>query len=156
MLILCCGNADRGDDAAGTLVAKHLRAMDLDARLHSAEALSLLQSMRTSNDVIIVDTVKTGEPAGTISVWDGRTAELASHWFRCSTRGLSVAEAVGMARNLNCLPKRLRIYGIEGHNLEPGTRPLPVVSRAAEQVAQLIQRESIDALFANIPSEVGA
>jgi hydrogenase maturation protease len=141
MLILCCGNPDRGDDGAGPLVARRLRALEVKARLCGGEALSLMEAWRGEDDVIVVDAVVTGAPAGSISVWDASTAELAPHWFRCSTHSMGVAEAVGMARMLGRLPKRLRIWGIEAQRFDLGTPPAPAVARAANEAAERIARE---------------
>jgi hydrogenase maturation protease len=142
MLILCCGNPDRGDDGAGPLVARRLHALEVEARVCGGEALSLMEAWRGQDDVIVVDAVVTGAPLGTVSVWDASTAELAPRWFRCSTHALGVAEAVGMARMLGRLPKRLRIWGIEARRFEPGAPPDPAVARAANQAAERIAREN--------------
>jgi len=40
--IIGCGNLDRGDDAAGLLVARRLRALGVEAAEHSGEGLTLL------------------------------------------------------------------------------------------------------------------
>lgn len=141
MLILCCGNPDRGDDGAGPLVARRLHALEVEARLCGGEALSLMEAWRDADDVIVVDAVITGAPTGTITVWDASTAELAPGWFHCSTHSMGVAEAVGMARVMGRLPKRLRIWGIDARRFEPGTRAAPAVAKAAGVVAERIARE---------------
>jgi hydrogenase maturation protease len=141
MLVICCGNLDRGDDGAGLLVAQRLRSMEVPCVVQSGEALSLIEAWRGVADVVVVDAVITGAPPGTISVWDAHTADLAGRWFRCSTHFLGVAEAVGIARNLNCLPRRLRIYGIEARRFEPGSRPSAAVMKGVEEAAEQIVRE---------------
>lgn len=141
MLILCCGNPDRGDAAAGILVARRLIAMGIAVRQHSGEALSLMQAWRDADEVVVVDAVVTGAPAGTVSHWNALTDSLSSHWFGCSSHCLGVAAAVGMARNLGRLPRYLWIYGIEAKQFEPGIKPSPEVLRAVEDVAQEIAAE---------------
>lgn len=142
MLILCCGHPDRGDDAAGVLVAHRLRAMGIDARVHSGEAFSLIEAWSGATEVVLVDAVSTGAPAGTVSRWDAHTASLSSHWFCCSTHSLGIAAAVGIARNLDRLPRYLWIYGIEARQFDAGSKPLPDVMRAVEEVADLIAKEA--------------
>ncbi len=136
MLILCCGNPDRGDDGAGPLVAERLRALGVEARLCRGEAFSLIDEWQGADDVVVVDAVVTGAPHGAIGEWDARTAPLARQWFRCSTHGMGVAEAVDLARTLGRLPKRLRIFGIEGRSFEAGAPPAPAVAEAARELAE--------------------
>jgi hydrogenase maturation protease len=141
MLILCCGNPDRGDDGAGPLVAGHLNGMNIKAHLCRGEALSLIEAWSGAEDVLIADAVRTGAPAGTIFLWDALAAPLSPRWFGCSTHGPGVAEAVALAGTLGRLPKRLRIYGIAGRGFEPGTEACAEVAAAAREVASKIARE---------------
>jgi len=141
ILIICCGNADRGDDGAGPLVARHLEALGIAARVGRGEAFTLMESWRGADDVVIVDAVYTGARPGTIRLWDARTAPLVPQWFRCSTHCLGVAEAVGMARHLDRLPRRLRIYGIEARRFETGAKPSAAVVKAAAKVSERLARE---------------
>lgn len=144
VLIVGCGNANRGDDAAGLLVARHLRALGVQAQEQSGEALALIESwkgIQQEQDVILVDAVVTGAPPGTITVWDARTAPVIGDFFRCSTHSFGVAEAVELARILDLLPPRLLIYGIEGSQFDVGSEPSPEVLRAVKEVAQRIALE---------------
>ncbi len=137
-LIVACGNSERGDDAAGLLVAGHLRSLGIEAREHSGEGLSLMESWVGAEHVILVDAVVTGSAAGAILVWNGRTAPLARDAFRCSTHAFGVAEAVELARALDRLPPRLTIYGIEAASFTSGTGPSDSVRAAAEETAAQI------------------
>ncbi len=56
--------------------------------------------------------------------------------YRTSTHGFGVAQAIELARALNQLPRRLRVYGIEGYRFEVGAPPLPEVMAAVECLAQ--------------------
>jgi hydrogenase maturation protease len=143
-LVIGCGNADRGDDAAGLLVARRLRALGVEAREQSGDAAALLETWRTvpaGQRVIVVDAMVTGSPPGYTSCWDARTAQLSSGSLRCSTHALGVAEAVGLAKALGILPPELLIYGIEGARFDAGAEPSPEVLQAAEQLAGLIAGE---------------
>ncbi|MBI3693895.1 MAG: hydrogenase maturation protease [Acidobacteria bacterium] len=101
-----------------------------------------MEGWSDAEEVILVDAVVTGVPPGAITVWDARTAPLAGDFIRCSTHAFGVAEAVELARLLDRLPPRLRIYGIEGTNFEPGAEPSPAVREAAERLAEQIAREA--------------
>jgi len=140
VLVIGCGNRDRGDDAAGILVVRRLREKGVDAREHSSDGLALIDAWSTAEYVILIDTVITGAPPGTISGAMGadaavlRSATTSSHSF-------DVGSAIELARALDRMPGSLKIYGIEGRAFEPGTEPQPVVLAAAEKVAELVLSE---------------
>ena len=140
-VIIGCGNLDRGDDAAGLLVAQRLRELGVEALELSGEGLSLIETWSGADEVILIDAVVTGSPPGKITIWDARQRGLVGDFFRCSTHAFGVAEAVELARILDRLPGRLLIYGIEGARFEMGSRPQPAVLKAVEQVAQEIVHE---------------
>ena len=136
MLILACGNRDRADDAAGLLVAERLRELSIDAEECAGEAPDLMEAWSAADDVIVVDCVMTGVPAGTVHLWD------ASHplTFKSSgsTHGFGLGEAIELARSLRRLPARLRIYGIEGKNFEIGGTVSTEVKRGVAEVVNKI------------------
>lgn len=142
-LVIGCGNADRGDDAAGLLVVQRLRALGVEVTEQSGEASALLETWRaaTSRPIVVVDAMVTGSPPGSIVSWDACAAPLPSKSLRCSTHALGVAEAVELARALGRLPQKLLIYGIEGARFEAGAEPSPEVLRAVEELAERIARE---------------
>jgi len=140
MLIIGCGNRQRSDDGAGVLVAERLRQLGIDADTRTGEAADLIEAWKSADDVIVVDAVVTGAPVGTVQVWDGRQP-LNSVRTTASTHCFGVAEAIELARVLNRLPTRLRVYGIEGLRFEPGAEISPEVQRAVEEVVQRIMAE---------------
>jgi hydrogenase maturation protease len=142
MLILGCGNGQRGDDAAGLLVAERLRALGVGAKVCSGEVSELIEAWTGADDVIVIDAVVSGASAGTVHVWDGQRPP-AFATSAGSTHGLGVAQAIELARALGRLPPRLRVYGIEGKNFEMGGSAVsPEVERAAEEVVQRIVSEA--------------
>ncbi|HEY1204528.1 MAG: hydrogenase maturation protease [Bryobacteraceae bacterium] len=140
VLVIGCGNPDRGDDAAAILVVRRLRECGVAAREHSSDGLALIDLWSQAEYVILIDTVVTGAPPGTISGCLGadtvllRSAGTSSHSF-------DVASAIELARALDRMPGSLKIYGIEGSVFEAGTEPQPVVLAAAERVANLVLAE---------------
>ena len=73
------------DDAAGLLVQ--------GARpVHNP--LDLIEAWTGHDDVVVVDAVVSGAPAGTVFEWDALAAPLPAEEFRCSTHSYGVAEAV--------------------------------------------------------------
>jgi hydrogenase maturation protease len=140
MLIIGCGNRERGDDAAGILVAERLRELGIEAETRTGEAVDLIEAWKNADDVIVVDAVVTGAPIGTVQAWDGRQP-LASAGTNASTHGLGVAEAIELAQALGRLPMRLRIYGIEVRRFELGAEISPEVQRGIEEVLRRIISE---------------
>ena len=137
MLIIGCGNRERSDDGAGTMVAQRLRQLGIDTHSRAGEATDLIEAWKGADDVIIVDAVVTGAPVGTVHVLEG-WQPLSTVRTTASTHGLGVAEAIGLAHVLNRLPARLRVYGIEGGRFDSGDEISPEVQRAIEEVVQRI------------------
>jgi hydrogenase maturation protease len=140
MLIIGLGNPDRGDDAAGILVARRLRESGLNAVEHIGATLNLLDTWAASDRVIVADAVVSGATPGSIQVWDPREMSLKAIVFRASTHEFSLADTIELARALNWLPSWMRIYAIEAVQFETGTQPSDVVMSAVERVAEQIER----------------
>jgi hydrogenase maturation protease len=137
MRIIGCGNRERGDDAVGILVAERLRELGVETEILSGETTALIEAWRGSDDVVVVDAVVTGAPSGTVQVWNSeQSLPLASS--PPSSHGLGLAEAIELARALGCLPRRLRVYGIEGRQFSLGSSLSPEVTLAVEEVVQHI------------------
>ena len=139
--IIGCGNFDRGDDAAGLLVARCLQAFAIEARgveimEQSGDSFTLMDCWLGCEDVILVDTTAPSGAPGQIRVWNAHADKLPEDVFPCSTHAFGVREAVELARVLNCLPQTLLIYGIEGKQFSFGTPLSPEVERSVESVAQ--------------------
>jgi|SRR5208283_3448438 len=137
MLIIGCGNRQRGDDGAGIQVAESLRKLGVKADSWLGEPADLIEAWRGTDDVIVVDAVVTGAPVGTVQAWDD-PRPLVSLGRTASTHGFGLAEAIELARVLNRLPMRLRIYGIEGRRFELGAEISPEVQHAVEGVVHKI------------------
>lgn len=140
MPVIGFGSAARGDDQAGLLVARRLRALGVPAVEVCGDALALFEAWGDAEEVILVDAVVTGAPAGTVTTWTGRTRGR-TPGDGLSTHGLGVAEVLELAEALGRLPRRVRIFGIEAGRLDPGAEPSPAVTRAVEEVAGRIAVE---------------
>jgi len=140
MLILCCGNPERGDDAAGILVAERLKELSIDAQVCTGEPSALLQLWDGAHDVLLIDAVVTGSPPGTIHVWNASETRLPAQSSE-STHGFGVALAIELARKLGSLPERLTVCGIEAGNFDLGAKPSPAVQKAAKDLTDKIAAE---------------
>lgn len=133
--IIGCGNLDRGDDAAGLLVARRLRALGIEAEEQSGESFSLMDSWQGFETAIVVDALCSDHAPGEVSIWDASAHPLPKAALQCSTHAFGLYEAVELARTLGRLPDKLLIYGIEGKHFAVGARPSPEVEKAVERVA---------------------
>src|SRR5215471_13977337 len=102
MKVIGCGNLERGDDAAGILVAQRLREWGIDAR----GATSLFDAWDGGDDVVLVDAMSSGREVGAIAVWE-HTEFPKLHQFRASTHDFGLAEVIGLAIALDRVPIRL-------------------------------------------------
>lgn len=138
MTILGYGNPDRGDDAAGPLVAQRLRALGVDASVFTLDGLSLLQSWHDHDEVVVIDAVVTGSEPGTIFEWSACDLKLDRMQFPSSTHSFGLAEAIELGRALECLPPRLHVVGIESRDFTLGHPPSKEVAEAVGRAAQRI------------------
>ena len=141
MLIIGCGNPQRGDDAVGIVAAEKLRALGIAAKVCPGETSELMEAWAGADDVIVIDAVVTGAPTGTIHIWNGQQLP-AFATSAGSTHGLGVAEAIRLARALNRLPARLRVYGIEGKQFEIGAGISAAVEQAVREVVNQIAEQT--------------
>ena len=139
--VIGCGNFDRGDDAAGLLVARRLRSLGVETSgveviEQSGESFSLMDCWTGFATVILVDaTAACGSP-GKVRAWNAHAGRLPEHFSPCSTHAFGVREAVELARAMNRLPQTMLIYGIEGKQFSLGAPVSPEVECAVASVAE--------------------
>lgn len=141
-LLLGVGHPDRTDDSAGLLVVDLLPTLpDVVTRSVAADPSDLLTDplWDDADHVVIVDTVRTGAPVGTVFCWD--TADLLD-LLPTATSGahdLGIAMTIRLAEALGRLPRALTVYGIEGACFETGEPPSHEVLSAAQAVAATLE-----------------
>lgn len=144
VLVIGIGNLDRGDDAAGVLVARRVRALAIrrDVRVTEliGDQLELLDTWIGAQTVYVIDAVRSGGPAGTVYRFD-EGQSVAVRFRHRGTHAISLADVIELARALGRLPDRLVGFGIEGASFEPGAPLSPVVADAVETVTNLIRDE---------------
>jgi len=143
-LVIGLGNDHRGDDRSGLEVARALRPrLEGKARVEEcgSEGIALLEIWRDAERVLVVDSVRSGAPPGTVHRLEGDDGSLARFRTGTSTHGLSLSEAVALAKGLGSLPRHLVVYGIEAENLEMGVGLSPPVARGVEEATARILAE---------------
>lgn len=119
-------------------------------RLESdGEPTGLIDSWTGVELAVVVETVRRGDPPGTVASveWEG-WAPVAHQEH--GSHSLGVLEAIALGDAVGRLPARLRIVGIEPEDLGWGEGLTPQVGRATERAARLV----LDYLRATSPSDV--
>lgn len=132
--VICLGNALRGDDGAGPEAARQLRAQGIPAVMHTPD--SLLSGWGDYEEVVVIDSVRSGAAPGTVHRIDARNGPLPPGMTSGSTHLLGLSDVVELARVTNHLPRGLEIIGIEGGSFELGDGLTPAVELAVKQVVR--------------------
>lgn len=130
------GNPDRGDDAAGWLVADQVTTWSIDRRM--AGSFDLIQSWEDEDEVVIIDAMKSGARPGTIMHFDAVEDALPPATFP-STHSFGPAEIVELARRIGRIPDSLTVIGIEVGHTDLGRPLTPEVAAAVEQTIEELQ-----------------
>jgi len=139
VLIIGIGNEFRGDDAAGILLARHLRehlSGGVPVLEHSGEGASLMELFAEHGRILVLDAVKADLVPGTVVCLNAVRDRVPANFFHYSTHDFGLAEAVELARRLNRLPEALTIFGIVGRQFGFGDPVSAEVSRVFPRVVQ--------------------
>ena len=141
-LLIGVGNEFRNDDALGILVAREIRRRNVPGVTvveRSGEGTALMDAWAGAELVIVVDSIFSGKAPGAIHRLDAARDEIPRGFFHYSSHAFGVAEAVGMARELNILPARVIIYGIEGKEFGEGVGLSDQVVKNIPQLIAMIE-----------------
>ncbi|MGO8685660.1 MAG: hydrogenase maturation protease [Candidatus Dormibacteria bacterium] len=147
VVVIGVGNPMRRDDGAGIAVAERARPLlppGVEVVTLGGEATGLLAAWAGADLAVVVDAVRWDHPPaggvtridasadpGAVGGWGGGT----------SSHGLGVAEAVGLGRALDRLPRRLVLLLValaeEGH----GAGLSPTAEREVEEAVTLLVAE---------------
>lgn len=144
-VVVGIGNDYRGDDGVGLHVARLVGGMareDLKVVEGIADGYSLLETWTESSSVFIIDCAVSGATPGRTYRFDALRETIPGDLFDGrSTHAISLVEAIGLARTLGRLPRRLVVFGIEGADFSSGLGLSPEVKRAARATADGIVDE---------------
>jgi hydrogenase maturation protease len=141
--VIGVGNDFRGDDAAGLLAARRLRACrGVRTVEHTQDGLSLMEHWRPADHVVVIDALSSGHAPGTIFRFEATEGPVPGDVGWISSHSPGVAEGIETARVLGRLPASLTVYGIEAEHVDPGDDVTPAVAAAVEEVALAILDET--------------
>jgi len=135
-IVIGIGNADRGDDAVGVHVARQVAAERLDVlTLEFDDPSEALGAWEREDTVVVADAISSGGAPGDIHVVDVVEQNLpAGNWSAGGTHAFGLAAIVELARNLDLMPRKLVVVGVEAGQFDHGA-PLSEAVRAAVPAA---------------------
>jgi hydrogenase maturation protease len=152
IVIIGLGNRMRSDDGAGIEAARHIKRLNLpgvSVFSDVADSAALIELWVEAEIVYIVDAVSSGHQAGTIVRYDALSDVIPEEIFTSlSSHSFGLGTTIQIARELNRLPRKLIVYGIEGKDFAAGDELTPDVERAALDASQRIVKE----ILADIPA----
>jgi hydrogenase maturation protease len=144
VLVIGVGNEYRHDDAVGLVVARALKDKSLAGATvleSTGEGTDLIEAWADADRVILVDAVVSKALPGTLHQIDISDQSLPFDFFTHSTHAFGVAEAIELARTLNCLPPHLLFFGIEGQDFATGVGLSAEVERAVPLVVNSVLKK---------------
>jgi hydrogenase maturation protease len=143
VVVIGLGNPDCGDDGVGPLVAGALlyRVPGIRVLERRGDALALMEDWEGADTVVLIDAAAGVSGPGRIHRFDLAEQELPRDLSLASTHAFGMADAIGLARTLDRLPRHVVVYAIEGDKFALGDAMSGAVAAAAEEVAARILRE---------------
>jgi hydrogenase maturation protease len=138
------GNRFRRDDAAGLEVVRRLRLAHPPGVIlieQEGEPGSLIDAWSSADEALVIDGVSSGSTPGKVHRFEVTDAPLPVEVFNPSTHAMGLPEAVELARELDRLPRRLVVYGIEGESFEAGEGLSEPVQKTVKKLVLDLYRE---------------
>lgn len=143
-MVIGVGNANRGDDAVGLVVAQLLRARlgrTCAVVEQTGEGTELLDLWEHQDRVWAVDAIRAGGAPGTLYRVPVGVEGLASPLATTSSHALSLGQAVALGQALGRMPRVLVIHGVEPARTDVGAGLSPLVRAAADALVPRIESE---------------
>lgn len=144
ILVVGIGNPFRGDDGAGWAVIDALEGkVSVDVKLSKlrGEISELLDVFANYSTIYLVDACQMDAPLGFWERIDAHQDPIFLDTPQTSTHGLSISQAIALAKTLNEVPSKLIIYAINGDQYNMNAALSPPVAGVIEMVAQNIAKE---------------
>ena len=113
-IVVCVGNELIADDAVGFEIYQRLAGCGARLEFCGVAGIDMLQLFEGETELVVVDAVQFGAPAGTVHVvpWEG----LAKGSTAITAHGLGLRETIEIGRLLypGTMPERITLVGIEG------------------------------------------
>ncbi len=143
-VVIGIGNRFRRDDGAALRVIEMLSDLAPACVLlveSDGEPTRLIDSWTDVELAVVVETVRRGDPPGTVAAveWERWTGASATTHQEHGSHSLGVLEAIALGDAVGRLPTRLRLIGIEPEDLGWGEGLTLEVARSTERAARLVR-----------------
>ncbi len=138
-LVIGCGNLLCGDDAVGPTLIERFRDRGIPSGVRcldaATDAISVIDAMRATERVVLVDACLSGAPPGTIIELSGPEIDDVPP-ARIPLHSLRWSHAIAAARRMlgPDYPQSVTAWLIEGLDFEPGAPLTPAVDKAIDQL----------------------
>jgi hydrogenase maturation protease len=114
----------------------------LSVEKYDRPGLRLLELMKDSNKVFLIDAVVTGNSVGTLYRLENEEIEE----LKCilSTHGIGVAQVLQLGKAINQIPHHLIFYGIEINNSTFSSDTSPLIEATIQRLVEHIEAEIIN------------
>jgi hydrogenase maturation protease len=144
ILILGIGNILLKDEGIGVHVINRLKDMPLPADVEVMDGgtmgIDLLFYIEGRKKVIVVDTVKAGEPPGTMYRFTDKDLSMRKQFLR-TAHGIDFADVVRTAQQLGTQPHEIIFIGIEPEDMGEGLELSPFIQNRIPNLIELVMRE---------------
>jgi hydrogenase maturation protease len=143
-VILCCGNPLSTDDGVGFFAFEELKKKDLPGNVELIDAgtggLDILNLIEDADKAVIVDSVTSGEPVGTLHRFEyDNDAEPPFLEFSLHELGLMDLLKTGYAIMPDSMPDEIIVIGVEIQWMEQAKIGLsPEVEKALPAVIEMV------------------
>ena len=122
---------------------EHGTQIRIEVNERLCEPNDLIEAWQGRDAVVLVDTMRSGEPPGTIRRFDVTSEPLPARLRgSVSTHGFGLHEAIELGRALHRLPRRVIVFAVEGRHFEAGATPSGEVEAAIAPLARAVLREA--------------
>ena len=147
VLVIGIGNELRGDDRAGVDLARRLRGRageaGIEVREHQGEPTELLNAWHGADAVVLVDTMRSGAPPGTIRRFDASSEPLPGPLRGpSSSHAVALDHAIELGRVLERLPPRVIVFAVEGSTFDTGAGLSHELDAIGPALADAVMREA--------------
>jgi hydrogenase maturation protease len=144
ILILGIGNILLKDEGIGVYVANKLMEMSLPPEVEVMDGgtmgIDLLFYIEGRKKVIVIDTVKAGEPPGTMYRFTDKELSFKKDVLR-TAHGIDFSDVVRTAQTMGTKPDEVVFIGIEPLDMNEGMELSPLIAERIPTIIQLVKRE---------------
>jgi hydrogenase maturation protease len=144
ILILGIGNILLKDEGIGVHVVNILKDMPLPVDVEVMDGgtmgIDLLFYIEGRKKVIVVDTVKAGEPPGTMYRFTDKDLSFKKDFLR-TAHGIDFSDVVKTAQRLGTKPEEIVFIGIEPADMNEGLELSALIAQRIPPIIELVMKE---------------